>query len=155
MSPWGQPYVVNENPDWGAIRAEYIELRAFHPHRRPDECALLACQRAKIANPLEQSILALQEWQADVDVDEEIRRRSLKQHHEAGAASKATRLAQLQALAENPRIEAKDRIAAYRLISELEGEITKQVDKKTEAKGAGRTFNINIRRDDGPVADGV
>lgn len=146
---WNTPPVIFDNEDEEALKADFIRLCALYPERTIFEIASYVFRNQ--VDPELRSSQAAQIWNKDLEVLERIRLAKVNGGVEPKAIpDKSIRLQQLQSIAEDTDVSAKDRIAAARLVAEMEGEIVKAVDKNVtnKSKVSLPTFVIAQYSDD-------
>lgn len=120
-----------EGEDEAAIRAEFVRLVALYPNANPYDVALhLFKDKFGLVDPELRSQQSAAYWLRDIGVQEEIRLERLEGGRgQTQVKSKEQTIRELHAMAEDTGLDAKDRLAAYRLAAELQGQVIKAVDK--------------------------
>lgn len=131
---WNVAPVIFEDEDEEALKANFIRLCALYPNQPVFDIASYVFRNQQ--DPELRSQQAAMIWQKDIEVQERIRLARLNGGEEAKPIpSKEKRLEQLQAIFESDETSVKDKLAAARLIAEIQGEIVKAVDKKITDTG--------------------
>ncbi len=135
---WETKPVIFEDEDEEKLLADFVRLCALYPDQNYLEIASYVFRNQR--DPELRAAQAGMIWHKDVGVKERIRLAKLNGGKEAAPIpDKAARLQMLQTIFEDEGQSAKDRLAAARLISEIEGEIIKAIDKRIDDK---RTANL-------------
>jgi hypothetical protein len=128
---WNAQPVIFEDEDEEKLKADFIRLCALYPSQDIFEIASYVFRHQR--DPEMRSQQAGMIWSKDIEIQERIRLARLNGGKEAAPIpDKAARLQMLQTIFEDESQAAKDRLAAARLISEIQGEIVKAVDKKID-----------------------
>lgn len=88
------------------------------------------CKNANVIDPVATGDWLATKWSSDIAFNEAI---LLAIEEKNGDASREAHLVRLTKIADDERIETKDRIAAIRLSGELQGLVVKAVDAKASA----------------------
>lgn len=126
MDAW-RPIIFFDGEDEEALKQEFIDLCALHHKNKFSAEEICIHIFHNLKEPTLRALQAAQYWGKDLGVAEAIRNKIL---FGEAKTEKERRLNIAQSIAEDPREQAKDRIAALRLMFEVEGEIVKAVEKK-------------------------
>jgi hypothetical protein len=142
---WGGGALIFEEEDEAALKARFVELCAKYPDRTPQEVGRYIFQ--DLRDPGFRGEDAGIKWARSLDIQERIAKARLNGGVEQVelVPSREVLAAETLALARSARVDPKDRIAAYKLVAELEGHITKQVTKTIEDKTERQPPTINFR----------
>lgn len=127
MNVW-QPLIFFDGEDEEGLKTLFIQTSARHynnPNFDMYDVAKLVFRDLK--EPGLRAMQAADYWSKDIEIQDAII--NLVNYGDEVDAKKK-RIALLMKIAENPRSNDKDRISAIRVAAELEGEITKAVEKK-------------------------
>ena len=128
---WTAPPIFFDDEDEEVLKAKFILAVARYPEHSIFDIA------QHIFKDLRDNTLradqAATHWMKDIETKERIRIARLNGGKEPEAPeTKEAKLKKLEAVYDNPEVAVKDRIAAMRLHSELEGQIIKSVEKKVD-----------------------
>jgi hypothetical protein len=137
MTGWAS-ILFYDDEDEAALKARFVDLWAVHKERSAYEVAQYVFKDLK--EPELRADKAAQVWSKDLDVLEQIRLRRLNPEGN-GLASKEKTAAEILALAQNNKIGDKERVAAYRLYSDVMG----FTNKVAEPAGANRDTNTLLK----------
>ncbi len=125
---WNQPILLFEGEDEEALKAEFIRLSAIYAAYPAGEIAQVVFKGLR--DPILRSQQAADAWSNDLSVKERIRQAKLNGGVEPKPVlTKEQQLAQLQALADDDKTPVKEKLAAHRLIAEMQGFVIKAVEK--------------------------
>lgn len=128
MSPWEAPVPIFEDEDEAALISEFVKFSAAYPkHNVFQICAHVFRDKREPTRANQAAMV----WPNDLAILERIRIARLNGGKEPSAPeTKEDKLKKLEAMYDCGDYDIKDRIAAMRLHSELQGEIVKAIDKK-------------------------
>ena len=122
MSNWFQPVPLFEGEDEAELKREFARLWARHPtFSHLDIGTQLFKDRREPLRGLQAGAV----WVRELDVLEMVKEFERNGEAEEDVASKDQITREVLALARNNMVETKDRLAAYRLAAELNGQIEK------------------------------
>lgn len=128
---WSAPILLFDGEDEEALKAEFVRLSALYPAYPPGEIAQVVFKH--LPDPVLRSQQAADAWMAELEVKERIRQARLNGGVEPRPIlSKEQQIAQLQALADDDKTPIKEKLAAHRLIAEMQGYVVKAVEKKID-----------------------
>ena len=126
---WNTAPVIFEDEDEEALKANFIRLCALYPNQPVFEVAAYVFRNQR--DPELRSQQAAMIWQKDIEVQERIRQARLNGGEEAAAIeSKEEKLRKLQAIYNDAEVKVTDRLKAFELHAQIQGEIVKAIDKK-------------------------
>lgn len=129
---WETPVPIFEDEDEDELIARFVELTAvygdkFEPFQITQEIF------KNLKDPTMRANQAALVWSKDLAILERIKQARLNGGTEPKPIeTKEMKLKKLEALYNNEDIGVKDRLAAMRLHAEIQGEITKAIEKTTE-----------------------
>ena len=127
---WNAQPAIFEDEDEEQLKADFIRLRALYPKQDIFEIASHVFKGQR--DPELRSQQAAMIWNKDLDVLERIRIASLNGGEEPSAIeTKEQKLRKLQAIYDDDEVATKDRLKAFELHAQIQGEIVKAVEKKT------------------------
>jgi hypothetical protein len=130
---WSAPILLFDGEDEEALKAEFIRLSAIYQAYSPGEIAEVVFKN--LPDPILRSHQAASVWMADLEVKERIRQAKLNGGIEPRPIlSKEQQIAQLQALADDDKTPIREKLAAHRLIAEMQGFVVKAVEKTVDDK---------------------
>jgi hypothetical protein len=145
MGVWYDQVVIYEGEDREALVSDFVRLSSIY-HDRPAHEIAQQVFRGLYEGHARASQAALS-WGNDLDIRDRIRNARRTAHVGSILPSKQERMAELIEIARDPMTMAKDRIAAYKLYSELEGELSKEATKPVVEPRRPVFFNNGL--DDG------
>lgn len=126
---WSVAPAIFDDEDEDKLKADFIRLCALYPNQDILEISSYVFRNQR--DPSLRSEQAATIWLKDLDVLERIRIAKLNGGAEPSPIpTKEARMRQLQKLFEDVNTPAREKIAAARLIAEMNSEITKAVEKK-------------------------
>lgn len=137
-----QPLIFFEGEDEAAIKRSFVEVSARHknnPNFGPYDVAKYVFR--DLPEPELRALQAAEYWTKDIEVQQQIQDLV---NYNGELDGKKKRLALLMKIAEDDATSSRDRIAAIRVAAELEGEITKAVEKKITYGGDGKHRQVNF-----------
>jgi hypothetical protein len=128
---WTAPVLLFDDEDEEALKAEFVRLSALYPNYPAGDIAKVVFK--DLRDPILRSQQAAEAWSSDLDVKERIRAARLNGGTEPKAIlTKEDHIRKLQVIADDETQPLKERLAAHRLIAEMQGHVVKAVEKKTE-----------------------
>lgn len=127
---WSAPVPIFEDEDEAELIARFVEYSARYPKRSAYEL----CQYIfkDLREPDLRAGQAAAQWSQEIDILERIRLAQLNGGTEPKPLdTKEEKLRKLEAVYDDTEVSMKDRLAAMRLHAEIQGEITKAIEKKT------------------------
>ena len=126
---WEVEPVIFEDEDEESLKADFVRLRAIYPDQSIFDIASYVFRHQR--DPDTRSQQAAMIWNKDIEIQERIRLARINGGEEPAAIeSKEGKLRKLQAIYENELVKVSDRLKAFELHSQIQGEIVKAVDKK-------------------------
>lgn len=126
---WNTAPVIFEDEDEEALKANFIRLCALYPNQPVFEVAAYVFRNQRDHELRSQQAAMI--WQKDIEVQERIRQARLNGGEEPTAIeSKEEKLRKLQAIYNDSEVKVADRLKAFELHAQIQGEIVKAVDKK-------------------------
>jgi hypothetical protein len=126
---WNAEPLLFDDEDETALKARFVELWAKYPDRSIVEIGDYIFK--DLRNPEMRGAQWAMRWAKDLEVLEAVKK--LRQGQtQTDVASKTEIINSAWALAHSDRVDAKDRVAALKLIAEMQGMIEKNINKKTE-----------------------
>lgn len=127
MNVW-QPLIFFADEDEAELKARFVEVAARHFNNPNfDKYDFAKYVFRDLPEPELRAMQAAEYWGKDLAVQQAILDLV---NYKGEVEGKAKRIALLMSIAEDATAQTKDRIAAIRVASELEGEITKAIEKK-------------------------
>ena len=134
---WSAPVPIFEEEDEAELIARFVEFSA----RYPKYSAYEICKHIfkDLRDPDLRAGQAAAQWSIDLEILERINQAKLNGGAEPKPLdTKEEKLKKLEAIYNDPEVAMKERLAAMRLHAEIQGEIVKAIDKKTENKDVRR-----------------
>lgn len=126
---WNDAPTIFDDEDEEALKADFIRLVALYPQQPIFEVAAYVFRFQR--DPELRSQQAAMIWQKDIEVQERIRKARINGGEEpAPIESKEDKLRKLQAIYDDETVKVPDRLKAFELHAQIQGEIVKAVDKK-------------------------
>lgn len=126
---WETEPLIFEDEDEEALKSDFVRLVALYPEQPVFQIATYVFRKQR--DPELRSQQAAMFWQKDIEVQERIRKARLNGGEEPSPIeSKEDKLRKLQAIYDNDDNKVIDRLKAFELHAQIQGEIVKAVDKK-------------------------
>lgn len=126
---WTVAPVIFEDEDEEQLKADFIRLRALYPNQDQFEIARYVFRHQ--VDPELRSQQAAMIWSKDIEVIERIRLASLNGGEEPSPIeTKDDKLRKLQAIYNDEQVTVTNRLKAFELHAQIQGEIVKAIDKK-------------------------
>lgn len=141
MNVW-EPLIFFPDEDEAEIKARFVEVAArFYGNPNFDKYDYAKWVFRDLREPALRAMQAADYWGKDIDIQQAILNLV---NYKGEIEGKAKRIALLMSIAEDNSAQTKDRIAAIRVASELEGEITKAVEKKITHEDGGKPKQVQF-----------
>lgn len=128
---WNADPLLFEDEDEAALRGRFVELWAKYPNRSIVEIGDYIFK--DLRNPEVRGAQWAMRWAKDLEVLEAVKKlRQGRVDADGGLPSKAELINMALAIVGNDRVDAKDQVAALKLIAEMQGMVEKNVNKKVE-----------------------
>lgn len=128
---WNVAPVMFEDEDEEQLKADFITYSARYPDVEPFEIGAYVFRHQR--DPEMRSQQAVMIWLKDLDVKERIRLAKLNGGVEdKGVETKEDKLRKLEAIYNDADVSVSQRLKAMELHAQIQGEIVKAVEKKTE-----------------------
>jgi hypothetical protein len=127
---WNTPVPIFEDEDEDKLISEFVKLCALYPDREPFE--ITAYIFKDLRDPTMRANQAALVWSKDLEILERIRLAKLHGVNETPIDSKETKLRKLEAIYNDEKLALRERLKAFELHSQLQGEIKKPSDDEDE-----------------------
>lgn len=126
---WNAEPLLFDDEDEAALKARFVELWAKYPDRSIVEIGDYIFK--DLRNPEVRGAQWAMRWAKDLEVLEAVKK--LRQGQvQSDVATKEEIINSAWALAHSQGVDPKDKVAALKLIAEMQGMIEKNINKKTE-----------------------
>jgi hypothetical protein len=128
---WNVAPVIFEDEDEEKLKADFVAYSARYPNFEPFEVGAYVFRNQRDAEMRAQQAVMI--WLKDLEVQERIRLAKLNGGKEADPVeTREQKLKKLEVIYNDPDVKTADRLKAMELHAQIQGEITKSVEKKVE-----------------------
>ena len=141
MSDWITAVPIFEGEDEGELKAAFVKFSALYPNYTPFEIGEHVFRN--LPDPISRGQQAGAVWGKDLEIKERIRLYRAGES-DTSDTSAENLIKQAWVIANDPNTESKDKVAAIKLIAQMQGNLKKERDADDGKKQVDRPYSFHF-----------